>query len=143
MEIHEGRAEIIEVDGIGVDWPGEMWVPRANVHPGISSRHGMTLVEVEQGGATLIRVDRVEPGSRGDEVGLRVGDVIIRVGDRDVTVPGYPVLDVRWMLDSTASFSVRRGGRRVDLIDDCRAWIEACRHFRNCPRHYAAYCCPI
>jgi hypothetical protein len=144
MVIDEARVEIIEVDGIEVESPGAMWVPRANVHPGISSHRGMTLVEVVRDGSPFIWVDSLQPGSAAYEAGLRVGDVISRVADRDLTVlPGYGVHNIRSMLNSMASFSVQRGGRRVDLTDECRARVEACRRLQNCPRHTVAYCCPL
>lgn len=150
MMIHEHRAELIEVDGVEVESPGAMWVPLASVHPGVSAHHGLTLVEVPRDESTSIRVDWVEPGSRADDVGLRVGDVIVRVGDRPLSeLRGYRVQDIRHLLNSTASFSVRRRGQRVDLRDECRARHDDANdeclrngQFTNCPRPPPP-CCPI
>ncbi len=134
MVIQGSRAELTDVDGVEVQSPGGMWVPTANVHPGISSHRGLTLVEISRGGSASIRVDWVEPGSRADEIGLRVGDVITRIEGYATDLVGNHLHDVRRSLDSAGSFSARRGDQILTLVNECSVpQRDRRRGYRCCP----------
>jgi serine protease Do len=81
-------------------------------------RRGWTGVEVEESANTEnwrrqrgIGVTRVAPGSPGDQAGLRVGDVVTRVGDRAVrNFLDWEAAQLDLGIGETLRIAVRRGG---------------------------------
>jgi hypothetical protein len=125
------RARIVEAPGLDVRSPGAMWVPSDRLHVGVSSEHGMTVRQTTIAGRAVVEVSRVNVGSRGWELGLRMGDVIDRVGGADVG--GWSADGLRVLLNSnTGPFSVIRRGERVALFNACTP-----------PRTRARGCCSI
>jgi len=63
------------------------------------------------GPATGIEVGSVQPGSPAEQAGLLPGDVLVAVGDRDVSTAGVPAVAamLRGAEDSTVRIAVRRG----------------------------------
>ncbi len=67
-------------------------------------------------GTTTPRIELVKPGQRGEKAGLRAGDVILRLGSRDVS-DCFDVLDANFHLDSRVETPIRilRGQQTLDL----------------------------
>jgi hypothetical protein len=155
LVIHESRVEVLDVPGVEVDAPGRMWVPRDRVRAGVSSGHGLALVELAHEGSRRFRVERVEPGSIADEIGLRPFDVIdgLEHFTRTFTasdLAGFAVDEVRDLLSRAPSFTVTRYGERVDLVHECRATAVRAelecfrrRQYLDCPAPPLPQCCPF
>ena len=67
-------------------------------------------------GTTTPRIELVKPGQRGEKAGLRAGDVLLRLGTRDVA-DCFDVLDANFHLDSRVETPIRilRGQQIIDL----------------------------
>ena len=77
-------------------------------------RRGFFGVRVEAGTEPGLTVTRVIPGSTAEEIGLQPGDVILRVGDREVTTPReFVALVGEHKADDALRITFRRGEERI------------------------------
>jgi S1-C subfamily serine protease len=83
-------------------------------------RYGVELVEVNPELGAYFGTDRgvlVTDVTEGSALGLEPGDIILRVGDRDVTSPDRVLrILATYSDDEQVSFRVRRDGREIDVL---------------------------
>jgi serine protease Do len=87
---------------------------------GSTARYGLSLIELSPGLGTYFGTDRgvlVTDVEEDSSLGLRPGDVILRIGDREVDTPSRVLRILRTYDDEeSVSFRVRREGSEIDVL---------------------------
>lgn len=107
------RQLLVSFEGsVSMDEFPRLGLALAPAHATIETRRAAGLPEVA---GLLIR--GVEPGSRGERAGLRVGDVLVRAGDRELrsVISLYGALNDAWPAGSLMIGAVRGPDERLEI----------------------------
>lgn len=108
---------ILASHDVTIDFPGKRFIltPRAQpeeriAHPGFSL----------MASGDEVRVTQLFEGSAAAQAGLRLGDHVVMVDERDLTVQDAPCETTRWLVEdrpaaSARSLTVLRGGERMQI----------------------------
>jgi membrane-associated protease RseP (regulator of RpoE activity) len=116
----DGRRGWLEIVAVSPDAPGDAASAAVALPPPQAPRRprlGITLDQEFEG--VGIRLTRVEPGSPAADAGFQPGDVLVKVGDRQLTQGGEALATLRAYLDglgeSDGAFGVLRGDETLTL----------------------------